>query len=44
VKTYSINRTWDLDSLFFAILEDSTNDYNNELDTIFDENAILGDL
>lgn len=44
VKTYSINRTWDLDSLFFATLGYSTSQYNDESDTIYDENALLGNF
>lgn len=38
-KTYSMNRTWDLDSLFFNLLDETASN-----DTIFDENALVGDL
>lgn len=40
IKTYSINRTWDLDSLFSAIPDDTTGQYEPS-DTIYDENALF---
>lgn len=46
IKTYSINRTWDLDSLFSNFLKDTTTQHSEEPDTgyYFDENLVVGDL
>jgi len=46
VKTYSINRTWDLDSVFYEIVVNQADFSNDVLDDTegFDEDALMGDF